>query len=102
MTMNSSVNSSENMWSQSVDRSAHELSISGISATSLAKDFGTPAFILDETDFRMRAIAWNNSLQENFGDHAGTVYYAAKAFICTEVARWITTLGIGIDVCTSG
>ena len=92
----------ELMWSQSVDRSSTELSISGISATTLAKEFGTPAFILDETDFRTRALAWNDSLQENFGDSAGTVYYAAKAFICTEVARWITDLGIGIDVCTSG
>jgi diaminopimelate decarboxylase len=30
------------------------------------------------------------------------VYYAAKAFICTEVARWIKDIGIGIDVCTGG
>ncbi len=92
----------ELMWSQSVDRSATELSISGIPATTLAKEFGTPAFILDEADFRTRALEWNDSLQENFGDNAGTVYYAAKAFICTEVARWISDLGIGIDVCTSG
>jgi len=90
------------MWSQSVDRSATELSISGISATNLAKEFGTPSFILDEVDFRARALAWNDSLKANFGENAGQVYYAAKAFICTEVARWITTLGIGIDVCTGG
>jgi diaminopimelate decarboxylase len=30
------------------------------------------------------------------------VYYAAKAFICTDVARWIKEEGIGIDVCTGG
>ena len=47
----------ELMWSQSVDRSSTELSISGISAPTLAKEFGTPAFILDETDFRTRALA---------------------------------------------
>ena len=92
----------ELMWSANVDRSGDELSISGISATSIVKEFGTPAFILDEADFRTRALAWNDSLRENFGDQAGNVYYAAKAFICTEVARWITTLGIGIDVCTAG
>jgi diaminopimelate decarboxylase len=73
MTINGSANSSENMWSHSVDRSTNELSISGIPATTLAKEFGTPAFILDEADFRTRALAWNDSLQENFGDHAGTV-----------------------------
>jgi diaminopimelate decarboxylase len=57
------INSSENMWSRSVDRSGAELSISGISASSLAKEFGTPAFILDEADFRARALAWNDSLK---------------------------------------
>lgn len=92
----------ENMWSTSVDRSGTELSISGITATSLAKEFGTPAFILDEVDFHSRAHAWNNELKASFGDQAGEVYYAAKAFICTEVARWINAIGIGIDVCTGG
>lgn len=92
----------EGMWSQNVDRSTSELCISGITATALAKEFGTPAFIFDEADFRTRALAWKDSLDENFGENAGTVYYAAKAFICTEVARWISDLGIGIDVCTGG
>ena len=90
------------MWSTSVDRSGHELSIAGITATALAKEFGTPAFILDEVDFQSRAQAWNAELKASFGDQAGNVYYAAKAFICTEVARWINTSGIGIDVCTGG
>ena len=67
MSVNISMNSSENMWSQNVDRDATELSICGIAATKLAKEFGTPAFILDEVDFRTRALAWNDSLQENFG-----------------------------------
>ncbi len=90
------------MWSTSVDRSGYELSIAGITATALAKEFGTPAFILDEADFQSRAQAWNAELKASFGDQAGNVYYAAKAFICTEVARWINTIGIGIDVCTGG
>jgi len=89
------------MWSSNVTTD-NELSISGISATQLAKDFGTPAFIMDETDFRDRARTWDQALQQSFGDNAGTLYYAAKAFICTEVARWIKEIGIGIDVCTGG
>lgn len=89
------------MWSSSV-QSGSELSIAGIPAKQLAKDFGTPAFFIDEADFYARAAAWKTSLQQSFGPHAGTVYYAAKAFICTEVARWIKDVGIGIDVCTGG
>ena len=89
------------MWSSSV-KTGSELSIAGITAKQLAKDFGTPTFFIDEADFRARALAWNDALKEAFGDKAGTVYYASKAFSCTEIARWIKDLGIGIDVSTGG
>ena len=89
------------MWSSHV-KTGTELTISSISASALAKEFGTPAFIMDEADFRERASAWNTALNNAFGSNAGTVYYAAKAFICVEVARWIKDIGIGIDVCTGG
>lgn len=89
------------MWSSSVTVGA-ELSISGITAKTLAAEFGTPAFFVDEINFRERALAWDHALKSSFGEQAGTVYYAAKAFICTEVARWIKDCGIGIDVCTGG
>jgi len=89
------------MWSSSVTTDA-ELSIAGITAKSLAKEFGTPTFFIDEADFRERALAWDKALKDAFGSHAGTVYYASKAFICTELARWIKEIGIGIDVSTGG
>ena len=89
------------MWSSSVTTGA-ELSIAGITAKTLAKEFGTPTFFIDEADFRERALAWDKALKDAFGPHAGTVYYASKAFICTEVARWIKEIGIGIDVSTGG
>ena len=89
------------MWSSNV-LTGKELSISGISATALAQEFATPAFIMDEADFRARAISWDDALKSAFGENSGTVYYAAKAFLCTEVARWIKDIGIGIDVCTGG
>ena len=90
------------MWSRNISFTDGELHLSGISASKLAKDFGTPAFFIDEADFRARATAWNNALRDEFGSHAGTVYYAAKAFISVAVAQWIRETGIGIDVCTGG
>ena len=89
------------MWPSNVSFT-NELSFSGIPASQLAEKFGTPAFIMDEADFRARATKWNSALVSAFGENAGSVYYAAKAFICTEVARWIKDIGIGIDVCTAG
>ena len=90
------------MWSKNVSLSDGTLSLAGVSASALAKEFGTPSFFIDEDAYKSRALAWHNGLQNQFGEHAGTVFYAAKSFICTAVAQWIADIGIGIDVCTGG
>lgn len=90
------------MWSSAVSFNQEGLTIGGLTARTLANEFGTPTFFIDENHFRSRAQLWADALSANFGDSAGTVYYAAKAFICTDVARWIKEIGIGIDVCTGG
>lgn len=91
-----------NVWSSNVTFKDGELHLSGIPSRTLARDFGTPSFFIDEVDFRDRARAWGRALTDSFGENAGTVYYAAKAFICVEVARWVAESGIGLDVCTGG
>ena len=93
---------STSLWPAGVSFNNGVLHISGISAQTLAKDYATPAFFIDEDDFRTRAMGWNKALNQSFGSNAGNVYYAAKAFISVEVARWIADCGIGIDVCTGG
>ncbi|ASY12683.1 diaminopimelate decarboxylase [Candidatus Planktophila dulcis] len=90
------------MWSKNASLAGGTLSLAGIPAAQLAKDFGTPSFFLDEDAYRSRALAWHNGLHSEFGPNAGTIYYAAKSFICTAVAQWIADIGIGIDVCTGG
>ncbi|MEP7054519.1 MAG: diaminopimelate decarboxylase [Actinomycetota bacterium] len=72
------------------------LTIGGLQVTDLAREFGTPAYLLDEDDFRSRAREWRTAF-------AGSdVFYAGKAFLCTAVARWIAAEGLGLDVCTGG
>jgi diaminopimelate decarboxylase len=90
------------MWSKNVSLADGTLSLAGVYASALAKEFGTPTFFIDEDAYKSRALAWHNGLQNQFGEHAGTVFYAAKSFICTAVAQWIADIGIGIDVCTGG
>ena len=93
---------SSHLWSENASFSAGTLQLSGIPVAQLAKDFGTPTFFLDELAFRSRALSWQSGIEQEFGSDAGTVFYAAKSFICTAVAQWIADLGIGIDVCTGG
>jgi diaminopimelate decarboxylase len=77
-----------------------ELSIAGCSAEKIVKEFGSPIFVLDEADFYLRTKAWKAALEQSFG--GGQLYYAAKSFICVEVARWLKELKVGLDVCTQG
>ncbi|HEX2704331.1 MAG TPA: hypothetical protein VHM65_01115, partial [Candidatus Lustribacter sp.] len=93
------------LWATSVGRSADGvLSVGGMSVTHLASAFGTPAYVLDEADFRSRAREFVTSYTEMFDDLCGgaDVYYAGKAFLCAEVARWVREDGLHLDVCSGG
>ncbi|HEY5250002.1 MAG TPA: diaminopimelate decarboxylase [Dermatophilaceae bacterium] len=93
------------LWSRSVRRSeAGALTVAGLDVRDLAGEFGTPAYVLDEDDFRGRAREFKEAFAEVFEDLCGgaEVYYAGKAFLCTAVARWIHQDGLNLDVCTGG
>ncbi len=72
------------------------LELGGVDVRALAAEFGTPAYVLDEDDFRGRCREWRDA----FG--GADVYYAGKAFLCTAVARWVAEEGLSLDVCTGG
>ena len=69
----------------------------GVAAHELAEQFGTPLFVIDEDDFRSRC----REMAEAFGG-AERVHYASKAFLCTEIARWVAQEGLGLDVASGG
>jgi diaminopimelate decarboxylase len=77
-----------------------QIYIAGCSAQSLAKEFGSPLFVIDQDDFYTRTNAWRDSLISAFG--GGNLYYAAKSFISVEVAKWLVELKVNLDVCTGG
>ena len=87
-------------WASNVKFENGELTVAGKSAIELAREFGTPAFFLDEDDFKSRAATFVKAMQNAF--ESSTVYYASKAFTCKEIARWCEDLGLGIDVATGG
>lgn len=69
--------------------------LAGVEVAELAETYGTPLFVVDEADFRARCAEHASA----FGA-ADQVHYAAKAFLCGEVARWVAAEGLGLDVCT--
>lgn len=73
------------------------MSLAGVPVTDIAEQYGTPAFILDEADFRNRC----RRLAEAFGG-GQRVHYASKAFISKTVCRWVAEEGLALDVASQG
>lgn len=85
------------LWAAGVERSDQgSLHVGGIPVGRLAEEFGTPAYILDEDDFRARCRAWSRAFT------GADVFYAAKAFCSKAVLRAAAEEGLNVDVCTGG
>lgn len=93
------------VWPASAQRDAHGiLSIAGVPVTSLHASFGTPLYVLDEDAVRARARQVREAFDTAASRHGTTarVYYAGKAFLSTEIVRWVTGEGLAVDVATAG
>ncbi|WP_329076021.1 diaminopimelate decarboxylase [Streptomyces niveus] len=88
----------EKIWSRTVRRDEDGVAtVAGLPVTRLAEEFGTPAYFLDEADFRARCRAWTDA----FGKDAD-VFYAGKAFLSRAVVHWLKEEGLNLDVCSGG
>jgi diaminopimelate decarboxylase len=84
------------LWSVTARKDDGVLAVGGVPLPELVAEHGSPAYVLDEEDFRARARSFRD------GFHEYDVYYAGKAFLCTTVARWIEEEGLRLDVCSGG
>ncbi|GAA2240706.1 diaminopimelate decarboxylase [Kitasatospora cystarginea] len=73
-----------------------ELLVGGVGLAEAADRFGTPLYVLDEEEVRRRARAYRTALPQ------AQVLYAAKAFLCSAMADWVSEEGLGLDVCSAG
>ena len=85
------------LWPATVHRGPDgALTAGGISVRDIAGGYGTPAYVLDEQDFRQRCRSFRDAFT------GAEVFYAGKAFLCKAVARIIAEEGLSLDVCTGG
>ncbi len=85
------------LWSSTARRTDDGgLEVGGVDVRDLLAEHNSPAYVLDEADFRQRAQAFRDA----FKDY--DVFYAGKAFLCTTVARWVQEEGLNLDVCSPG
>ncbi|MEU7889418.1 diaminopimelate decarboxylase [Microbispora bryophytorum] len=70
--------------------------VGGVDLMEVAGRFGTPAYVMDEADVRLRCRAYRAALPR------AEVAYAAKAFWCRAMAAWVRSEGLALDVCSAG
>ena len=76
------------------------LTIGGMDTVALAKEYGTPAYILDEDVIRENCRTYRRAATEYFGKDALPLY-ASKALCFSQMYRIAAEEGMGID-CVSG
>ncbi|MFB7758409.1 diaminopimelate decarboxylase family protein, partial [Streptomyces sp. NPDC056121] len=85
------------VWPATTVRGPHgDPTVSGVELPDVAEQFGTPVYVLDETDVRERCRAYRSAFP------GADVLYAAKAFLCRAMVHWVHEEGLGLDVCSAG
>jgi diaminopimelate decarboxylase len=77
------------------------LEVGGCDAIELAREFGTPAYVVAEDDLRARARAFVEA-GRRAGHEELCVVFASKAFPCTAVLRTLAQEGLWCDVASGG
>jgi diaminopimelate decarboxylase len=77
------------------------LAIGGCDVLELAREHGTPAYVVAEDDLRARAREFLHAMAAFHGGRA-RVLFAAKAFPCTAVLGIFAEEGLGVDVASAG
>ena len=77
------------------------LEVGGCDTIELAREFGTPAYVVASDDLRSRARAFLASARDS-GHGDLKVIFASKAFPCTAVLELFASEGLWCDVASGG
>ncbi len=80
---------------------AGHLTIGGCDTVELAKTYGTPLYVMDETIIRQALRDYKQSIDTGY-PQGGMVAYASKACSFKEMYRLVAQEGCGIDVVSGG
>lgn len=77
------------------------LTIGGIDTVELAREYGTPLYVMDEQVIRSSLRRFHDSMNRYYEGN-GEVHFASKAFSCMEMCRIVASEGDGLDVVSIG
>lgn len=84
----------------SVNEKGH-LTVGGCDTVELAKEYGTPLYILDENVIRNTCKSYVKSFEKYYNGN-GLPLYASKALSCLELCRIVNQENMGLDVVSGG
>src|SRR5688500_13389281 len=87
------------LGTQRINDQGH-LEIGGVDTVSLAKEFGTPLYVVDEAAFRQKAGDYLQAFRARYPKIE--VSYAGKAFLCTGFCKVVEQSGLRLDVASGG
>lgn len=96
---------SAKLWPRDAARDNQgELTLGGIAVSDLASQFGTPLYVISEEEFRSRLREINRDFTQAAAAEGVEckLYYAAKAILTVDIARWIEAAGWHLDVASGG
>ncbi|MBE7035628.1 MAG: diaminopimelate decarboxylase [Ruminococcaceae bacterium] len=79
----------------------NHLTIGGLDTVSLAKEYGTPLYVMDEDQVRRNCRLYTNSMKQFYGDN-GMILYASKAQCTMALCKIIASEKMGLDVVSGG
>ena len=80
--------------------SKNHLETGGCDTVELAKEYGTPLYVMDEEKIRSNMRAYKNAIDTYYG--CGMALYASKALSAIGMYKIASEEGIGVDVVSGG
>ncbi len=77
------------------------LMLGGIDTVDLAKEYGTPLYVMEENTILTAMREYKASIEKFYGGN-GLICFASKAFSCKEMYRITMREGLGTDVVSGG
>src|SRR5262245_45559734 len=89
------------IWPMTAALVGGRLQLGGCDTGSLAREFGTPLYLFDETTIRSACRCYLAAFAQAFPGDA-QVHYASKALLNTAIAQIVVQEGLGLDVVSGG
>lgn len=87
------------LGTQRINAQGH-LEIGGCDTVALAREFGTPLYVMDEALLRANCRAYKRAFADRYPEN--DIIYAGKAFLCTAMCALLAEEEMCLDVASAG